>query len=177
MQPFNGPWSAMPVPEETFTHIHPVHQTSFINFLHLLQSIASSLYNLHAWQSFSTTCLQVLFGLPLVLGPSASYSSNSMALFFLQTFVATVIGSGLHAGSVGSCDAVGKQQWMNWHQLDKSLLLEWCVRKGHRPLLPPLRVGIVLRWWDLTSALGRRSVVVTLVNFDLVSSIYLFLFI
>jgi len=42
------------------THTHPGHQTSFINFLHLLQSRASSLFNLHAWQSFSTTSLQVL---------------------------------------------------------------------------------------------------------------------
>ena len=33
---------------------HRVHQTSFINFLHLLRLIASSLFNLRAWQSFST---------------------------------------------------------------------------------------------------------------------------
>jgi len=42
------------------THTHPDHQTSSVNFLHLLQSIASSLFNLRAWQSFSTTSLQVL---------------------------------------------------------------------------------------------------------------------
>jgi len=29
------------------THTHPDHQTSFINFLHLLRSIASSLFSLH----------------------------------------------------------------------------------------------------------------------------------
>ena len=62
-------------------HTHPVHQTSFINFLHLLQSIASSLFNLRAWQSFSTTSLQVLFGLLLGLRPSTSYSIH----FFTQS--------------------------------------------------------------------------------------------
>jgi len=36
--------------------MHHVHQTSFINFLHLLWSIASSLFNLRAWQSFSHLC-------------------------------------------------------------------------------------------------------------------------
>jgi len=36
------------VPEETFTHSH------LSCFIHLIQSIASSLFNPHAWQSFST---------------------------------------------------------------------------------------------------------------------------
>ena len=63
------------------THTHPVHQASFINFLHLLRSIASSLYNLRARHSFSKTSLQVLFGLPLGLGPPTSYSMH----FFTQS--------------------------------------------------------------------------------------------
>jgi len=42
------------------TH-HPDHHPIFINFFHLLQSIASSLFTLHAWQSFCTTSLHVLF--------------------------------------------------------------------------------------------------------------------
>ena len=63
------------------THTHPDHHTSFINFLHLLWSIASSLFNLLALQSFSTTSLQFLFGLPLGLGPSTSYSVH----FFTQS--------------------------------------------------------------------------------------------
>ena len=46
------------------TH-HPDHHPIFISFYHLLQSIASSLFKLHAWQSFCTTSLYVLFGLPL----------------------------------------------------------------------------------------------------------------
>ena len=54
------------------THTHPDHQTSFISFLHLLWSTASSLFNLRAWQSFSTTSLKVVFG----LGPSTSYSMH-----------------------------------------------------------------------------------------------------
>ena len=63
------------------THTHPVHQASFINFLHSLRSIASSLFNLRARHSFSTTSLQVLFGLPLGLGPPTSYSMH----FFTQS--------------------------------------------------------------------------------------------
>jgi len=58
------------------THTHPGHPTFFINFLHLLRSIASSLFNLRARQSFFTTSLQVLFGLPLGHGPSTSYSMH-----------------------------------------------------------------------------------------------------
>jgi len=95
-QPFNGLWSGTTrvgrYPKKTFPHSHPSwsmirmgvsggmpssmripisdHRASFINFLHLLRSTASSLFNLRAWQSFSTTSLQVLFCLPLGLGPS-----------------------------------------------------------------------------------------------------------
>jgi len=59
------------------THTHPGHQTSFINFLHLQQSIASSVFSLRAWQSFSTTSLQVLFGLPLGLRPMHFFTQSS----------------------------------------------------------------------------------------------------
>jgi len=62
------------------THAHPDHRTSFINFLHLLRSIASSVFSLRAWQSSLTTSLQVLFGFPLGFGPSTSYSMH----FFTQ---------------------------------------------------------------------------------------------
>ena len=70
----------------TWRNIHPLtpilfHQTSFINFLHLLRSTASSSFNLRAWRSFSTTSHQVLFGLPLGLRPSTSYFIN----FFTQS--------------------------------------------------------------------------------------------
>jgi len=48
------------IPEETFTNsTYSDRQSSFICFLHLLRSIASFLYNLHTWQSFCTTSLQV----------------------------------------------------------------------------------------------------------------------
>jgi len=63
------------------THTHPDHRTSFINFLHLLRSTASSMFSLRVWQSSLTTSLQVLFGLPLGLGPFTSYSMH----FFTQT--------------------------------------------------------------------------------------------
>jgi len=49
---------------------HPI----FITFFHLPRSIASSLLKLPAWQSFWTTSFHVLFGLPLGLEPSTSYS-------------------------------------------------------------------------------------------------------
>jgi len=51
------------------THTYRGHQSSLVCFLHLLQSTASSLFNLCAWQSFSTISLQVFFGLPLGLAP------------------------------------------------------------------------------------------------------------
>jgi len=63
------------------THTYYDHQSSLICFLHLLWSTASSLFNLRAWQSFSTIPLQVFFGLPLVLAPSTSYSMH----FFTQS--------------------------------------------------------------------------------------------
>jgi len=59
------------------THTHPDDRTSFIIFLHLQRSKASSLFSLWAWQSSRTTSRQVLFGLPLGLGPSTSYPSIS----------------------------------------------------------------------------------------------------
>jgi len=48
-QPFNGPMSGTTrvgryQKKHLPTHTHPVHQTSFINFLHLLRSIASSFF-------------------------------------------------------------------------------------------------------------------------------------
>ena len=43
------------------TQTHPDNQTPSINFFHLLRSTASNLFNLRAWQSFSTTSPQVLF--------------------------------------------------------------------------------------------------------------------
>ena len=58
-QPFNGLWSGttrvgrVPHKKHSPTHTHPDHQTSFINFLHLLRSTASSVLSLRAWQSFS----------------------------------------------------------------------------------------------------------------------------
>ena len=55
------------------THTYHGHRSFLICFLHLLKSMASSLFSLRAWQSFSTICLQVFSGLPLGLAPSTSY--------------------------------------------------------------------------------------------------------
>jgi len=68
--------------KHSLIHTHPGHQTSFINFHHLLRSKAS-LFNIRARQSFSTNSLQVLFGLPLGLGPSTSYFLHPIIIFFL----------------------------------------------------------------------------------------------
>ena len=62
-------------------HHHPDHHPIFISFFHLLRSIASSLFKLRAWQSFCTTSFHVLFGLPLGLETSTSYSIH----FFTQS--------------------------------------------------------------------------------------------
>jgi len=84
-QPFYGPLSGTTQmtwyqKKHTPTH-HPDHHPIFISFFHLLQSIASSLFKLRAWQSFYTTSFHVLFGLPLGLEPSTSYSIH----FFTQS--------------------------------------------------------------------------------------------
>ena len=63
------------------SHIYSDHQPSFISFLHLLQSTASSVFNLNAWQSFCTTSLYVLLGLSLGLELSNLYSVH----FFTQS--------------------------------------------------------------------------------------------
>jgi len=62
------------------TH-HPDHHPIFISFFYLPRSIASSLFKLRAWKSFCTTSVCVLFGLPLGLEPSTSYSIH----FFTQS--------------------------------------------------------------------------------------------
>ena len=86
MQPFNSLLSGTTQvgwyqKKHSPTHTHPDHQTSFIVFLHLQRSMASSLFSLRAWQSSRTTSVQVLFGLPLGLGPSTSYFMH----FFTQS--------------------------------------------------------------------------------------------
>jgi len=87
---------------DTRRNLHPVtypdYHPTFISFFHLLWSIASSLFNLRAWQSFCTTSVQVLFGLPLGLEPSTSYSIH----FFTQpvSLFAT------HAHTIATCFAV-----------------------------------------------------------------------
>jgi len=83
-RPFHGPLSGTTrvsrcQKKHSPTH-HPDHHPIFISFFHLPWSIASSLFRLCAWQSFCTTSFHVLFGLPLGLEPSTSYSIH----FFTQ---------------------------------------------------------------------------------------------
>jgi len=77
---------------------HPDHHPIFISFFHLLRSIASSLFKLRAWQSFCTTSLHVLFGLPLGLEPPPHIpyvSSPNQCLLFAA-----------HAHTIATCFAV-----------------------------------------------------------------------
>ena len=100
-EPFYGPfsgttWVSQCQKKDSPTH-HPDHP-AFISFFYIPRSIASSLFKLHAWQSFSTTALHVLFGLPLGLEPSTSYciiSSPYQCLLFKA-----------HALTIATCFAV-----------------------------------------------------------------------
>ena len=83
--PFSGflsrtTWVSRYQKKHSPSHTFPANEPSFISFLHLPQTIALSLPNLRAWQSFRTTSNHVLFGLPLGLEHSTSYSIH----FFSQ---------------------------------------------------------------------------------------------
>jgi len=91
-QPFNSPLSGTNrvgqyQKKHSPTHTHPDHQRSFINFLHLLQSTASYLFNVRAWQSFSTTSLQVLLVWNPLLHTQCISSSSHHLLFTANTVV------------------------------------------------------------------------------------------
>jgi len=61
-----------------------------MTFLHLQRSMASSLFNLRAWQSSCTTSFQVFFGLPLGREPCNCIWSESLSKFkqdFLYNFL------------------------------------------------------------------------------------------
>jgi len=69
------------VPEETFTHSPSWSSSSLYQLLPSTTIHSILLFELRAWQSFCTTSLHVLFGLPLGLDPSTSYSIH----FFTQS--------------------------------------------------------------------------------------------
>ena len=73
---------------------HPDHHPIFISFM--IHSIVP--FKLRAWQSLCTTSFQVLFGLPLGLEPSTSYSIH----FFTQSCVFF----SQHAHTIATCFAV-----------------------------------------------------------------------
>jgi len=88
-----------PVPEETFIRLR-LSWSSIIPclLLHLLQSMTSSLFNLCAWQPFSTIYVQVFFGLPLGLAPlllTPYISSPNHCAYFAA-----------HAHTIATCLAV-----------------------------------------------------------------------
>ena len=85
-QPSNGVWSGTtPVgryqKKHSPTHTHTGHRTSFVNFLHLLRSIASSV---------QFTCLTVLFD-NLSPGPLWSSSLSWTLHFILHAFLHPII--------------------------------------------------------------------------------------
>jgi len=70
------------VPKETFTNSHLSLSSTILYMLPPSIAIhATSLFNLHAWQSFCTIAAQVFFRLPLGLAPSTLYSIH----FFTQS--------------------------------------------------------------------------------------------
>ena len=85
LQPFYGPFSGTTqvswYQKKHSPTLYLEHHPTFISFFHLLWSIASSLFNLSAWQSFCTTSFHVLFCLPLGLEPSTSYSTVHIFLY------------------------------------------------------------------------------------------------
>ena len=75
LRPFVRVYPGEPVPEEISIHSHPsCSSTILIILLHLPLTIASSLLNPRTRQSLCTTSNHVLFGLPLGLEPTTSYS-------------------------------------------------------------------------------------------------------
>jgi len=80
----------------TRRNIHPLtypdHHAIFVSFFHLL------LFKLHAWQSFCTTSVHILFGLPLGLEPSTSYS--------MHFFTSQCLLFATHAHAIATCFAV-----------------------------------------------------------------------
>jgi len=74
-------WMSRYQKKQSPTHTYRGHQSSLICIIQLIRSMASSLFNLCTWQSFSAISLQVFFGLPLGLAPSISNSIH----FFTQS--------------------------------------------------------------------------------------------
>jgi len=92
------------------THIYLDHQPTFVCFFHLLRPIASSLFNLHDWQSFCTTTLQVLFCLPFGLEPSTSYSIH----FFTQS-LSSVCNTCPYHRILFCCSTKIMHLFLRWH--------------------------------------------------------------
>jgi len=108
-QPFNGLLSWIPRVDQyqkkhSPTHTHPVRQASFIHFLRLLRSIASSLFNFRASQYFSTISVQVLFtsmphvlcNLPLIMNDTSLFISNGTGCLNLFRPVRILASAALH---------------------------------------------------------------------------------
>ena len=100
----------------TRRNIHPLTPVVVINrpfsVVHLLRSMAASLFNPRAWQSFSTISLQ---DLPLGLAPSTSYSIH----FFTQSLSSFTT----YAHIIAACFAVRGSVKKFWAWLPSARLL------------------------------------------------------
>jgi len=119
------------------TH-HPDHHPIFISFFHLPRFIASSLFKLRAWQSFCTTSLHILFGLPLGLEPPPHIpyiSSPNQCLLFAA-----------HAHTIAACFAAVS---MLYHIIPKvsAQPVWWNIANQHSP---------TMRIKPITQSTGKR---------------------
>jgi len=109
-QPFNSLWSWLPgrpIPEETFTHLHPSWSSDILYQLPSFTMIRSILFVQLMCLTFVIDNLPpVLFGLPLGLGPCTLY-------FILHAFLHPVIIFLQHMRSV------------NIHMLSKTAQWHW----------------------------------------------------
>ena len=92
------------------THTYRGHQSSLICFLHPLQAMASSLFNLHVWQSFFYN-----------LSPSflSSTSWTGILSFILHTFFHPIIASFLQHMPIPSQPVL--LQYRNYEMKNKAL--------------------------------------------------------
>jgi len=119
------------------------------HIFHLLRSIASSLVNLRAWQSFCTTSLQVLFGLPLAMvcipSPHTPYISSPNQCLLFAT----------HAYTIAACFPVVPRLY---HLFLVSLSLNSLLRTISFTLTSHIHLtSLISTHWSATSFLQRAQ--------------------
>jgi len=101
-----------------------------MSFLHLLWSIASSLFSLRVWHSFCTTSLQVFFGLPLSLAPSTSYS-----IYFFTVIVSFLQHTNTDISLIMTGRLYSTFVWHSMlHRSETSPAAIFCIQRSFPPL-------------------------------------------